>query len=526
MIGENYKKTPKDLMIEKLVSTETIAEEVTNSIFDLIIKEVNSWLTKDNCPQKDTLIDWLKLKMFSKDVNIYYNLEKGILTTEPVPDGTYLLGKEYLNKMKNCKTFLNSFTSELVEIFEGMKTLTLKVDELKLKNFIKSRVVRLVQNTAKKIVLLSGEELAPKEFSESFDGITSFQFLSEDELLRYFGSVFFTRDVCRKDFLDDTSTLSQFFNRVENNQFSPYQKYLTIYQKLVSIFEEGFEVDTSTYYFDGFSLSDKCKELLVPQTNHFLYLFGFLPSSTYKKLFNKTIGGLFDENNQVISFTKLADSLKRIYKAIDFFPFDEQYCKLIWEVAFQPFEYKEYKNGFITSLAEFCSNEILDIKFRIAIKEIDFPTTTVDFKFIKNSNLDDFSHLQKKKVDFNKYHKSFHDFRFLNDTVLFPENSNKNFLNTVDKFNLNLEIPADFFVSDGLLESSLVENKFPTLLKLIQKRVDKLYVSQEQIGQYQLSLQMLKAGLLNTFVSQSKIERSIELLEVILQKSSQTKEDL
>ena len=87
-------------------------------------------------------------------------------------------------------------------------------------------------------------------------------------------------------------------------------------------------------------------------------------------------------------------------------------------------------------------------------------------------------------------------------------------------------MPVDFFVSDGLLENSITGNNFPTLLKLIQERVDKLYVKEEQIGQYQLALQMLQAGLLNTFVSESKIECSIELLETILQKSSETKKDL
>ena len=530
MIGENYKKTPKDVMIEKLAYAETIADEGVNSLFDLIIKEIDSWLMKDGCPENDKIQEWLKSKMFSKNVNIYYNFEKGSLTTEPVPDGTYLLGKEYLNKMKNCKQFLGSFSSELKDIGGGVHKLNFKVDELKLKDFIKSRMVTLAKAVAKKIILLSGEELAPKEFSESFDGITSFQFLSENELLKYFGSIFFTRDVCRKDYLDDTSTLSQFFSRVENNQSSPYQKYLTIYQKLVSLFEESFEVDISTYYFDGFSLSDKCKELLVPKTNHFLYLFNFLPSSTYKKLFNKTIGGLFDENNQVISFTKLADSLKRIYKAIDFFPFDEQYCKLIWEVAFQPFEYKEYKDSFITSLAEFCSREVLDIKFRIFSKGIDLSTPTIDFNFIKVLDSDGFSSLQKNKVDFNKYYKSSYYFRFVNDNILLEyentENYNSRFLKGIDKFNLKLDMPVDFFVSDGLLENSITGNNFPTLLKLIQQKVDKLYVKEEQIGQYQLALQMLQAGLLNTFVCETKIEQSIELLETILQKSSETKEDL
>lgn len=529
MIGENYKKTPKDVMIEQLISAETIADEGVNSLFDLIIKEIDSWLMKDGCPENDKVQEWLKRKMFAKNVNIYYNFEKGSLTTEPVPDGTYLLGKEYLNKMKNCKQFLGSFSSELKDIGGGVHRLNFKVDELKLKDFIKSRMVTLAKTVAKKIILLSSEELAPKEFSESFDGITSFQFLSENELLKYFGSIFFTRDVCRKDYLDDTSTLSQFFSRVENNQSSPYQKYLTIYQKLLSIFEESFEVDTSTYYFDGFSLSDKCKELLVPKTNHFLYLFNFLPGSTYKKLFNKTIGGLFDENNQVISFTKLADSLKRIYKAINFFPFDEQYCKLIWEVAFQPFEYKEYKDSFVTSLAEFCPSEILDIKFRIFSKGIDLSTPTIDFDFIKVLDSDGFSSLQKNKVDFNKYYKSSYYFRFVNDNILLEyentENYNSRFLKGIDKFNLKLDMPVDFFVSDGLLENSITGNNFPTLLKLIQERVDKLYVKEEQIGQYQLALQMLQAGLLNTFVSQSKIERSINLLETILEKSSQTKKD-
>lgn len=529
MIGENYKKTPKDVMIGQLISAETIADEGVNSLFDLIIKEIDSWLMKDGYPENDKIQEWLKSKMFSKNVNIYYKFEKGSLTTEPVPDGTYLLGKEYLNKMKNCKQFLGSFSSELKDIGGGVNKLNFKVDELKLKNFIKSRMVTMVKNVAKKIILLSGEELAPKEFSESFDGITSFQFLSENELLKYFGSIFFTRDVCRKDYLDDTSTLSQFFSRVENSQSSPYQKYLTIYQKLLSIFEESFEVDTSTYYFDGFSLSDKCKELLVPKTNHFLYLFNFLPGSTYKKLFNKTVGGLFDENNQVISFTKLADSLKRIYKAINFFPFDEQYCKLIWEVAFQPFEYKEYKDSFVTSLAEFCPSEILDIKFRIFSKGIDLSTPTIDFDFIKVLDSDGFSSLQKNKVDFNKYYKSSYYFRFVNDNILLEyentENYNSRFLKGIDKFNLKLDMPVDFFVSDGLLENSITGNNFPTLLKLIQEKVDKLYVSQEQISQYQLALQMLQAGLLNTFVSQSKIECSIELLKTILQKSSETKED-
>ena len=84
----------------------------------------------------------------------------------------------------------------------------------------------------------------------------------------------------------------------------------------------------------------------------------------------------------------------------------------------------------------------------------------------------------------------------------------------------------DFFVSDGLLENSITGNNFSTLLKLIQQKVDKLYIKEEQIGQYQLALQMLKAGLLNTFVCETYIEQSIELLEVILEKSSQTKEDL
>lgn len=203
MIGENYKKTPKDMMIEKLVSAETIAEEVTNSLFDFIIKEIDSWLMKEGCPENDKIQKWLKSKMFSKNVNIYYNFEKGSLTTEPVSDGTYLLGKEYLNKMKNCKQFLGSFSSELKDIGGGVHRLNFKVDELKLKDFIKSRMVTLAKTVAKKIILLSSEELAPKEFSESFNGITSFQFLSENELLKYFGSIFFTRDVCRKDYLDD-----------------------------------------------------------------------------------------------------------------------------------------------------------------------------------------------------------------------------------------------------------------------------------------------------------------------------------
>ena len=286
----------------------------------------------------------------------------------------------------------------------------------------------------------------------------------------------------------------------------------------------GFVLDK-----ERFSLSDKCKELLVPKTNHFLYLFNFLPGSTYKKLFNKTIGGLFDENNQVVSFTKLADSLKRIYKAINFFPFDEQYYKLIWEVAFQPFEYKEYKDSFVTSLAEFCPREILDIKFRIFSKGIDLSTPTIDFDFIKVLDSDGFSFLQKKKVDFNKYYKGSYYFRFVNDNILLEyentENYNSRFLKGIDKFNLKLNMPVDFFVSDGLLENSITGNNFPTLLKLIQERVDKLYVKEEQIGQYQLALQMLKAGLLNTFVSQSKIECSINLLETILEKSSQTKKD-
>ena len=105
------------------------------------------------------------------------------------------------------------------------------------------------------------------------------------------------------------------------------------------------------------------------------------------------------------------------------------------------------------------------------------------------------------------------------------ENYNSRFLKGIDKFNLRLDMPVDFFVSDGLLENSITNNNFPTLLKLIQERVDKLYVKEEQIGQYQLALQMLQAGLLNTFVSQSKIEHSINLLETILQKSSETKED-
>ena len=87
-------------------------------------------------------------------------------------------------------------------------------------------------------------------------------------------------------------------------------------------------------------------------------------------------------------------------------------------------------------------------------------------------------------------------------------------------------MPVDFFVSDGLLENSITGNNFPTLLKLIQERVNKLYVKEELIGQYQLALQMLQAGLLNTFVCETKIEQSIELLETILQKSSETKEDL
>ena len=156
-------------------------------------------------------------------------------------------------------------------------------------------------------------------------------------------------------------------------------------------------------------------------------------------------------------------------------------------------------------------------------------TPTIDFDFIKVLDSDGFSSLQKNKVDFNKYYKSSYYFRFVNDNILLEyentENYNSRFLKGIDKFNLKLDMPVDFFVSDGLLENSITGNNFPTLLKLIQERVDKLYVKEEQIGQYQLALQMLQAGLLNTFVSQSKIERSINLLETILEKSSQTKKD-
>ena len=60
MIGENYKKTPKDVMIEQLISVETIADEGVNSLFNLIIKEIDSWLMKDGYPENDKIQEWLK----------------------------------------------------------------------------------------------------------------------------------------------------------------------------------------------------------------------------------------------------------------------------------------------------------------------------------------------------------------------------------------------------------------------------------------------------------------------------------
>lgn len=529
MIGENYKKTPKDVMIEQLISAETIADEGVNSLFNLIIKEIDSWLMKDGCPENDKIPEWLKRKMFAKNVNIYYNFEKGSLTTEPVPDGTYLLGKEYLNKMKNCKQFLGSFYSELKDIGGGVHRLNFKVDELKLKDFIKSRMVTLAKTVAKKIILLSGEELAPKEFSESLEGVTSFQLLSESDLLRYFASILFEQGACKVAEISWNLTVSQFFDRVEDGQFLPYKKYLPVYNKLLSIFEEGVVFKTESLDFDYFTVNNECKQLLLePKSNYILYLYDRISLPVFKRLLNKAVGGLFDDNNKVISYIKLSKALKRTLEYLNSSVIDEKYQKLIWNNAFEPFEYKNYNGKFLTSLAEYCQKEIRQIEEKLIKKEIKFETPTIDFKFIKEVGSDGFHPLEKEKVNYHEYHHGYHSFRFLNDTILFVEDNNNAFkyLKSFDKINLNLDIPVDLFVNEHSLTGNFVKKRFPSILKLIQQKVDKLYVKEEQIGQYQLALQMLQAGLLNTFVCETKIEQSIELLETILQKSSETKEDL
>ena len=529
MIGENYKKTPKDVMIEKLISAETIADEGTNSLFDLIVKEIDSWLMKDGCPESDRVQEWLKRKMFAKNVNIYYNFEKGSLTTEPVPDGTYLLGKEYLNKMKNCKLFLESFSSELKDIGGGVHRLNFKVDELKLKDFIKSRMVTLAKTVAKKIILLSGEELAPKEFSESLEGVTSLQLLSESELLRYLASIFFEQGTCKVTEISWNLTVSQFFDRVENGRFLSYQKYLPVYNKLLDIFEEGVVFKTESFDFDYFTVNSECKQLLLePKSNYALYLYNYLSSPIFKRLINKAIGYLFENtNSRDVSYIKLSKALKRICEYLNPSIVDEKYQKLILENAFQPFEYKNYNGQFLTSLAECCQREILQIEEELLEKEIKFETPTIDFQFIKEVGSKGFHPLQNESVSYNEYHHGYHSFRFLNDTTLFVEDNNNffEFIKSFDKINLNLDIPVDLFVNERSLTGNFVKKRFPSLLKLIQKRVYNLYVKEEQIGQYQLAVQMLKAGLMNTFVCETYIEQSINLLETILEKSSQTKED-